>query len=328
MPTSGSTNFLMNGQQIMDHAMTLAGLKGIGQTVDAGVINTTRTAFNILIRSLETSGVRLWAIDKAILFPSWNEAIHELPLMNGTVPQAYACFEDDYRQATLAVAVTTGDSSITLDAEPGNVAGDYIGIWTSANGILWYTANTVVGDVVSLYEVGTTTPASIPQDIAIGAIVGGFTKLVWQPLRIIEARRRILDQNPLNNIDVPLRIIGKFDYERIPNKGMASIPIQLYFQPFISQTSVWLWPVLGQTNMVVPFSFERRYQDVDEGIDDVDFPPEAYEALSTLLASRVGRLFRINGDRQTYLDQISAQYFDNLKNYSSGASTFTFGASR
>lgn len=326
MPTSNSTNFLMNGQQIMDHAMTIAGIKGLGQTVDADVENTVKTAFNILIRSLETSGVRLWAIDRGILFPTWNAAQHDLPLLNGTVPQAFACFEPDYRQAILDADVSSGASSVTVTADPGVLAGDYFGIWTPDAGILWYTVNTIVGLTVNLYEVGTTTPASIPQDINAGAIICVFTTLIWQPLRIIEARRRILDANSLNNIDVDLRLIGKLDYERIPNKGITSIPIQLYFQPMISHTSVWLWPVLGQTNMVVPFSFERRYQDIDQGIDEADFPPEAYEALSTLLAARIGRLFRIAGDRQTYLDQISTAYYDQLRGYSSGATSITFGA--
>ena len=95
----------------------------------------------------------------------------------------------------------------------------------------------------------------------------------------------------------------------------------------INFTTVWLWPVLGQSNMVVPFSFERRYQDIDQSIDDVDFPPEAYEALCALLASRMGRIFRINGDRQTYLDALGNQYYETLKDYSSGAASIRFGAS-
>lgn len=318
----------MNGQQIMDHAMTLAGVKGLGQTIDSDTNNVVKTEFNIMIRHLETSGVRLWGVDKGILFPTWNQAEHKLPSITSGVPQAYACFESDYRQCALAADVTTGSASVTIDSDPGINPADYFGIWTSANGILWYTVNTVVGTTIGLYEVGTTTPASIPQDIGEGAIICVFTNLVWQPLRIIEARRRNLYQNPLDNIDVQLLLIGKFDYERIPNKGLGSIPIQMYFQPFISQTTVWLWPVLDQAEMVVPFSFERRYQDVDYGVNDVDFPPEAYQALTNLLAARVGRLFRINGDRQTYLDAVSAQYYELLRGYSSGATSMVIGVRR
>lgn len=328
MATSNSTDFKMNGQQIMDHAMTLAGVKGLGQTVDSETNDAVKTSFNILIRYLETSGVRIWGIDRGILFPGLNQSEHKLPVSTGGVPQAYACFESDYRQTTTTADITAGDSSVTVDNALNIVAGDFFGIWTSENGILWYTVDAVAGNNVSLFDVGTTNPASIPQDIGSGAIVCVFTELVWQPLRIIEARRRNLYASPLDNIDVQLRMIGKLDYERIPNKGLGSIPIQIYFQPFISYTSVWLWPVLDQTAMVVPFSFERRYQDVDYGVNDIDFPPEAYEAISTMLAARVGRLFRINGERQAYLDQLGAQQYEILRGYSSGATSITFGASR
>lgn len=327
MATSNSTNFSMNGAQIMDHALTLCGIKGLGQAVDSEVINLTRTTFNMLIRSLETSGVRLWGIERGILFPGWGEAKHELPVTSGGVPATYACLQDDFMQTYLSADAAQGASAIVLNEDPGFAAGNYIGIFTSNNGILWYAVNSVAGTTVNLYEVGTTTPASLSEAVTEGTIVVGFTTLAWMPLRIIEARRVQLDVTG-QNIEVPMRVVGKFDYERIPNKTMSSIPLQLYHQPLINWTNIWLWPTLGQANILVGYSFERRYQDVDQGVDDVDFPPEAYDALTTLLAARMGRLRRISGDRQQYLDQVSTVYYDQLRSYSSGSATVSFGAQR
>lgn len=327
MTTSNSTNFTMNGAQIMDHALTLCGIKGLGQTVDSDVITLTRTTLNMLIRHLETNGVRLWGIERGVLFPAWGEALHTLPVMNGTVPACYACLETDYKQGLIDADAASGASAVTVTDNPFEAA-DYFGLFTSDNGILWYTVASVAGDTVNLYEVGTTTPASLSQDVDESTIVVGFSTLAWMPLRIIEARRRILDPVSSQNVDVPLRVIGKFDYERIPNKAMASVPIQLFHQPLINYTNIWLWPTLGQVNTLVGYSFERRYQDVDQGIDDVDFPPEAYDALTSLLAARMGRLRRINMDRQRYLDDLSTMYYDQLRNYASGPASVTFGAAR
>ncbi|MCC5402495.1 hypothetical protein, partial [Staphylococcus aureus] len=90
---------------------------------------------------------------------------------------------------SLSVAAAVAASSITLTDAVKYIAGDYIGIASDSNGLMWYKVNTVVGQVVSLHEVGTTTTASLDYAASVDAIVVGFTTLAWQPLRIIEARR-------------------------------------------------------------------------------------------------------------------------------------------
>jgi len=321
MPTSNSTNFSMNGTALMDSALMLTGMKGIGQTVEAEVMNVTRENLNITIRHWETAGVRLWGIERGILFPNFGVAMHKLPVVTNGVPDCYACLESDFRQNTLSVAVAVGASSVTLSNAVEYVAGDYIGIGSTANGFMWFTVASVVGQVVNLYDVGTTNVASVPYAAIEGAVVVGFTTLAWMPLRIIEARRHDLTAN----IDIQLTMLGKFDYERIPNKPMQSLPLQLYHQPVISFTNIFLWPTAQDAQYAVSYSFERRYQDVDNGIDDLDFPPEAYEALRHSLAARLGRIFRIDMQRQQYLDAASSEYFQQMKNYSAGSASVTFG---
>lgn len=322
MTTSNSTNFSRNAQQLCESSLRLARVLGIGQTVDAETMNIAYENLNIMIRHWENTGVRIWGIDRAILFPSFEQKRFDIPKVTNGIPSAYACLETDYRQNSLSVAASVGASSITLTDAVTYIAGDYIGIASNANGLQWYKVNTVVGQVVSLYEVGTTTTASLSYAASVDAIVVGFTTLAWQPLRIIEARRVDLS----SDIEVPLMIVGKFDYERIPNKSMASIPLWLYAQTMIEDTQVFIWPPTAYANWAIGYSFERRYQDVDSGVNTMDFPPEAYESLRYGLAARLGDEFPIDPQRQAMIEQKAAGYFTAMRQASSGNASIKFGA--
>lgn len=316
----------MNVQQICEAALRLCRVLGIGQTVESEVMVIARQNLNIMMRHWENAGVRIWGIERGILFPTFGQKRFDIPKVTDGVPSAYACLEDDYRQNSLSVAASVAASSITLADDGAYISGDYIGIASQANGLMWFTVNTIVGQVVSLYEVGTTTAASLPYGADVNAIVVGFTTLAWQPLRFVEARRR--DLSTIENIEIPLRILGKFDYERIPNKSMQSIPLQLYAQVKIAETETFLWPTTAYSNWAICYSFERRYQDADTGINSMDFPPEAYEALRYGLAARLGDEFPIDANRQAMLEQKAAGYFTVMKNASSGSADVVIGASR
>mgnify|MGYP000851104078 FL=1 len=327
MPTSNSTNFAMNGLQLMESALRLSRQLGIGQSVDAEVYNIAKQNLNIMMRHWENSGVRIWGIERGILFPSYGQAQFDIPVVTSGVPSAYCCLESDYRQNSLSVAAAAGASSVTLSDAVEYVAGDYIGIASQSNGLMWFKVNSVVGQVVNLYEVGTTTAANLPYAASADAIVVGFTTLEWQPLRIIEARRKDLSDTT-GGVEVPLKIVGKFDYERIPNKLLQSIPIQIYEQVMIDHTRLFVWPTTAYSNWAIGYSYERRYQDIDSSINSLDFPPEAYEALRYGLASRLGVEFAIDGNRQMYLDAKAEQYFQVMRNWSSGKASVRFGVAR
>ena len=177
MTTSNSTNFALNAQQICEAALRLARVLGIGQSVDAETMNIAYQNLNIMCRHWENTGVRIWGIDRGILFPSYGQKRFDIPTVTSGVPSAYACLETDFRQNSLSVAAAASASSITLTDAVKYIAGDYIGIATDSNGLMWYKVNTVVGQVVNLYEVGTTTAASLDYAASVDAIVVGFTTL-------------------------------------------------------------------------------------------------------------------------------------------------------
>ena len=88
MPTSNSTNFAMNTQQTCEAALRLARVLGIGQSVDAQVMTIARQNLNIMIRHWENAGVRIWGIERAILFPLYGQQRYDIPLVTGGVPLA------------------------------------------------------------------------------------------------------------------------------------------------------------------------------------------------------------------------------------------------
>lgn len=322
MATSNSTDFALNTAGLIDSALRLARILGIGQSVNAQIYNIARENLNIMIRHWENTGVRLWALEKAILFPGFEQILHNVPLSTSGEPQAFACLESDYKQNTLDGDYVAGSSSIDLVDTPQCVENDYIGIASDEHGLMWLKVLGVAGNTITFQQFNTDTPTSTPYSASDGAIVVSFTTLVWQPLRIIEARRRDLTADT----EIPLRIVGKFEYERIPNKSTASIPLWLYQQPRISYTDLYVWPPTSYSNWAICYTFERRYQDFDSSVNDPDFPPEAYEAIRHGLAARMGRELAINGERQAYLDALAEQYFNVMRNRHAGSASIIFGA--
>jgi len=319
MATSNSTNFKLNAQELVESALRLARILGIGQSVESEVMNIGYQNLNIMMRHWENTGVRIWATERAYLFPDFGVPEFDVPSAN-----VRACLESDMRQNTLAANASIGDSSVTLTSTIEYLSGDYIAFSTSSAGLIWYTVDAVVGNVVSLFEVGTTDAASLSADLLQGSIVVGYTTNAWMPLRVIEARRHDLS----SNTEVPLRIAGKFDYERIPNKLLQSLPLWLYTQLNIDTTKFYVWPTNQYSNFVIAYSFERRYQDIDASTNDVDFPPEAYEAIRYGLASRMGVEMGIGKEHQIYLDQKAENYFQIMRNKWSGQASVSFGGRR
>ena len=62
-----------------------------------------------------------------------------------------------------------------------------------------------------------------------------------------------------------------------------------------------------------------------QGVNSMDFPPEAYESLRYGLAARLGDEFPIDPQRQAMLEQKAAGYFTAMRQASSGNASVKFG---
>ena len=127
-----------------------------------------------------------------------------------------------------------------------------------------------------------------------------------KPLKAIQAWNRDI----ASNVDIPMRIITRQEYNILGNKSTTGNPIQLYFQPNRDDSTVYLFPTPDSnaaTQRTIYIVCQRPYQDFNTATDTPDFPQEWYEAIKYGLASRLAGEYNIDIEtRKTLLAEAMA----------------------
>jgi len=114
----------------------------------------------------------------------------------------------------------------------------------------------------------------------------GQTINIPKPLRVIQ----IWNTNISGNIDTPMRVLTKQEYNTLGNKQSSGIPIQGYYNPQRDYGILSLFPVPdtnAASNYHVTIVYQRPFEDFDSASDNPDFPQEWIEALKYGLAVRL-----------------------------------------
>lgn len=100
-----------------------------------------------------------------------------------------------------------------------------------------------------------------------------------------------------SQVDIPMRIISRQEYNILGNKSTTGNPIQLFFNPNLSSTEIKLFPTPDSTaaaQNVIYIVAQVPYQDFDTATDTPDFPQEWYEAIKYGLAVRLAGEYNID----------------------------------
>jgi hypothetical protein len=120
-----------------------------------------------------------------------------------------------------------------------------------------------------------------------------------RPLRILEAVRR-----DSNNNDVPMTELTENEYWVLPNKSQVGVPVSYYFQPTLTNSTLYLWNTPGTTEAAeytIQIRYHKPFDDFDAATDDVEFPPYWYEALVYGLAMRLAPEYGLGLDERSRL---------------------------
>ena len=107
-----------------------------------------------------------------------------------------------------------------------------------------------------------------------------------KPLKVIQA----FLHNTTTEIDIPMRILTRQEYEQLGNKTSTGQPIQLFYEPLLTTGVLHLFPVPDTTsiaNCTVKIIYQRPFEDFDVSTDEPDFPQEWYDAIKFGLADRL-----------------------------------------
>src|SRR3990167_9187035 len=78
MATSGSTNYTQTRNEIIQDALALIGVYGIGRTISAEDTNFTSNMLNKMIKTYHAQGLHLWAKEEGYLFVADNTGSYTL----------------------------------------------------------------------------------------------------------------------------------------------------------------------------------------------------------------------------------------------------------
>lgn len=98
------------------------------------------------------------------------------------------------------------------------------------------------------------------------------------------------NHNLTTNIDIPMRIITRDEYNRLGNKTSSGNPIQLLHIPGRTTSEIKVFPsptsIEAAQNRII-LTYQKPYDDLDASSDEPEFPSEWFDALKFGLASRL-----------------------------------------
>lgn len=309
MATSGSIDYNRTGEEIITFAHKKLNILASGGTVGTNDLADGLEALEMMIKSWQTEGIRLWLQTLGRIFLVDGQTSYNLSGANG-------CKISELSETTLDADEAIGQTtlSVTSTSQGASFANsDVIGIVSDSNTIQWSTISSfVTDDTVTIGDALTVKSSS-------GNKVYAYTNAIERPLRIESARR-------LNaTIETPMISLAKADYDDLTNKTNEGPPVQYYYDPQLGTGVLYLWPTPGTVADSINITYRRGIEDFDSVSNDPDFPSEWLECLGYNLAVRIAGDF---GKKVTpVMAAIAGELKDNIEGWDTEEESVYFSGS-
>jgi len=205
----------------------------------------------------------------------------------------YSTTRDDIikRALRLIGAVAQGETPTTDQITEAAIAlNGLVKAWQADGMPLWALKQYAVPMTASVnsYEIGAGKTVDTPK-----------------PLKVLQAWNR----DTVSNVDIPMRILTKQEYNMLGNKSSSGDPIQIYYEPLLDHGVLHLFPTptsTDVTNAAIYIVYQRPFEDFDASTDNPDFPQEWYDAITYGLATRLAPEYGVSiADRKTLWQEMS-----------------------
>lgn len=312
MTTSGTSSYNANRDQIIRMALRKLGAFEAGETPDDQTMQDCAQQLNMLVKSLEATGLHIWTETEATVFLQPGQRSYTLG--TGTTDHA----TEDYTHTLLASDAISGATSITLDSVTGFGANYNIGIVLSSGDIFWTTqVGAAVGTTITLAS-GLTASA------ATGTQVYAYESNIVRPLRVVSARRYDFQ----SNLITPLILYSRVDYHNLPNQNDTGIPNIVFYDPRGGANTtgkLWVWPVPNVPTNGITMTWWRPIQDFDTAANTPDLPQEWLDCLVWNLAYKMAPEFDCPANRYTMIREQAAASLELTMGFDREPESYLFG---
>jgi len=163
----------------------------------------------------------------------------------------------------------------------------------------------------------TTVSGTATYNVGLGQTVN-----VPKPLKVTQAFYT------RNNVDVPVRIVTREEYESLGNKTSQGTPSLLYYEPLRDYGVVHMFPVPDSTAPVVTIIGQHHIQDFNVSTNSPDFPQEWFEALKYGLASRLAGEYGVNIQVRAFLVREADRYMEEALAFTQEEGSLYFGVDK
>ena len=303
MATSGSTNFNVTAQEIIESALAIVDERSSEIPLQNNEVSDALKALNRMVKNWQGQGLHLWKREEGILFLDSGITSYLLG------PQgAEATKLSDFINTDISTAALSGANTILVDSTAGmkglidSGTADFIGVELDDGTRQW----TTIENVNSPTSLQIT--AVLTDDVAIDNTVFTFSNLIERPLRIESARRATIGTDS----DIELNKWARQEYFAQVDKASTGVPTNFYYQPLLDNGEVFIWQTANNVNQVLKFTYQRSIENFDSSANNPDFPIEWADPLVWGLAARIGfeyqtplvKMQMIKANADEFLDDI------------------------
>lgn len=299
MATSGSINFSVSRDDIIEEALMHLGILPEGGAPTANQLTDDSRTFNIMVKAWIAKGINLWAVQRITLFLE-NDKI------SYTAGTDHIAATDNVVRTTLSSAAASGASSIVVTSATGISNGYYIGVELDDGTVQWTTVNGAPS--------GTTITLT---DTLTGAASSGNVIYVYSTkinaLQVKTILQAFLRQSDLT--DSPLNIVSRQEYYGLGNKTSEGSPAQVYLQPNLTSTLFLVYPEPDDETETIELLVQRTLEDFDAAGDTPDFPQEWYQALCWGLAAELSAKYGKTISERNWFHEKAAMVLEEVEGF-------------
>lgn len=138
--------------------------------------------------------------------------------------------------------------------------------------------------------------------------------------------------NGLTNIDIPMVVLTRDEYNRLGNKTATGQPVQFYYDPQKTDGTVHLFPVpnavsAGSTNYI-KLIYQRPFEDMNTATDAPDFPQEWFQAVKFGLAEALAPEYGVPLENYGHIRKVAKEYKDLALSMGTEEGSFYFQINR
>lgn len=235
--------------------------------------------------------------------------------------QVTICGLGELVSTTLTSARTTGQTVMPVASSSGMTAGDNVAVILTSGSIdlttiasvdsstqitltVALTGNAANGNAVYVYA----TDTGLSDDASSGNSVFTYTTKIERPMRILSFRRKMYGTDD----ELVVTAWPRNKYFNQTNKSSQGTVVNAYYSPQLTDGKVYVWQTSSSVNQLLRFTYEKPLDDIDLSTNNLEFPVEWLDCISTNLAAKLAVIYDVPPAKTQLLFQLAQASLDNM----------------